>query len=1004
MLFAISALWRPRSLLFAAATLGLSLVMNATPSSAFVDLNANRIDDRIEDVHEIGWTAAFVDRDPSRRMRIGVENPASVVYAIYVGYDHKPNAADEAALAASGVAMVWPFASVDYIESRASWQQIQLIAALPGVTQVEAVPVDYVENHYGSRVVRARDSRGLGKSENYVLFPSVRGNLGIDGTGIVIAILDTGVNDDVDQFNASYPGHESVHGKFLGGGEFFCGQPACVTPLNGSTNPQDHGAEASSYHATHVAGTAMGTGGPDGFFAGVATGARLVDCKVLSDAGASVGGSNRGLDWVIANKNTLWAGLPSGSIWQGIDVVSMSLGSTECAGGSGTSTGAGSTLVNAAVRAGLVVVIATGNDGATECIASPAAADSSVAVGASEHYLTLDRSDDKVASFSNEGPRDTDGDADHFDEMKPSVVAPGAGIISAFGDPTSDGSAYQKLSGTSMATPHVSGVVALVLQANPSLTPMQVRSILQNTAEHNVPTTKAAGDRGQDPFGLDANYDPSCGWGLVDAYAAVKEALNSSSGVQVVQIRAVALPQNGRIDVKWITQREYPFLGFNLYRAPDVGDAPGTFVKLNSLLIPPSPAGDPNIEGDDNRTPYLYQDSDASLTVGQTYWYQVEWIDLLTGSHVEPPVAVDYGQLARVATAYYSIVHNAVDNDLLVRVGSDLDYEPGNLGDANYEVLGPGQSKEDSSRVLLNSAIPPNTGTSTVGTIEHFWSLGFIQGSGAEPYLPPSMSRPWFLYVKDAGFINRTGRVSSFSMFVNDSPGSASGTTYVTDHQPMPQPTGEFGLAPAILWIPEQQPVAAAVAAFRAEPEDGAVRLTLELARAEDGTSAQVYRGMTDDFESRTPLLSQPRAFQGSEFVYLDNTVEPGATYYYWVELMQPDASTILSGPVAATPGGPSISFVALPRPNPVTGTGAVFEYAIGVDVGSRGAAEVSLKLHDVAGRVVRTLKEGPESVGFHRVEWNAADEHGARVPAGIYYLQFRAGSLTRNLKVAVVQ
>src|SRR5439155_15969938 len=257
-------------------------------------------------------------------------------------------------------------------------------------------------------------------------------------------------------------------------------------------------------------------------------------------------------------------------------------------GGSGTSTGAGSELINTAVDAGLVVVIASGNDSAVECISSPAAADKSIAVGASEHYRTLDRSDDKVSSFSNEGPRDDDGDADHFDEMKPSIVAPGAGIISAFGDPTTDGTAYQQLSGTSMATPCASGCVALVLQANPSLTPLQVRSILQNTAEHNIPTTKASGDRGQDPFHLDANYDPSCGWGLVDAYAACKEALNSTSAVQVVQIRPIADLAQSRIDVQWITQREYPFQGFNVYRAPDVAGAPGGFTQLNSTLVAPT--------------------------------------------------------------------------------------------------------------------------------------------------------------------------------------------------------------------------------------------------------------------------------------------------------------------------------------------------------------------------------------------------------------------------------
>lgn len=284
----------------------LALAWSAPPASAYVDVNANKIDDRIDAVAASGWNFAFVNQDPARRMRIGVENPGNVLYAIYVGYDHHPNAADESALSATGVSMVWPFRNIPYIESRATLLQIQVITALPGVTRVEAVPVDYASNHYGSRVVRARDSHGLTKAENGVLFPSVREQLGLDGTGIVIAILDTGVNDDTDSVNPGYPGHESLNGKFLGGGEFWCGQEICSTPANGSANPQDHGGEASSYHATHVAGSAMGTGGLGGFFAGVAPGARLVDCKVLSDAGASVGGSTRGLDWVISNRNTPW--------------------------------------------------------------------------------------------------------------------------------------------------------------------------------------------------------------------------------------------------------------------------------------------------------------------------------------------------------------------------------------------------------------------------------------------------------------------------------------------------------------------------------------------------------------------------------------------------------------------------------------------------------------------------------------------------------------------------
>ena len=164
------------SLVLGIGLAGLSAL--ASPAYAYVDLNGNAIDDRIDAVHAQGWNAAFVNGDPAQRMRIGVENPANVLFAVYVAYDHPPTAVDRAALAATGVTMVWPFVNIPTIESRATYAQIDVIRALPGVTRVEAVPVDYALNHYGSRVVRARDSRGLAASENFVLFPSARTNLG----------------------------------------------------------------------------------------------------------------------------------------------------------------------------------------------------------------------------------------------------------------------------------------------------------------------------------------------------------------------------------------------------------------------------------------------------------------------------------------------------------------------------------------------------------------------------------------------------------------------------------------------------------------------------------------------------------------------------------------------------------------------------------------------------------------------------------------------------------
>jgi serine protease AprX len=153
-----------------------------------------------------------------------------------------------------------------------------------------------------------------------------------------------------------------------------------------------------------------------------------------------------------------------------------------------------------AVDAGIVVVAAAGNfgrgaAGGTEYggITAPGNAPWVLTVGASSHMGTVDRSDDVIAPFSSRGPSAIDG------SIKPDIVAPGVGIQS-IADPSSVlfganprsriwgtidtvSPPYLSLSGTSMASPVVAATVALMLQANPSLTPDSVKSILQFTAE-----------------------------------------------------------------------------------------------------------------------------------------------------------------------------------------------------------------------------------------------------------------------------------------------------------------------------------------------------------------------------------------------------------------------------------------------------------------------------------------------------------------------------------------
>jgi serine protease AprX len=296
----------------------------------------------------------------------------------------------------------------------------------------------------------------------------VRQQYGFTGAGIGVAVIDSGITG----WHADLVGSNAQQ-RVAGWMDF----------VNGRTSPYD-----DLGHGTHVAGIIGGSGLSSlGRHAGVAPGVRLVGLKVLDHRGLGViSDVIAAIEYAVANR-----------VKHNIRVINMSVGAAV------TSSYHVDPLALAARRAvesGIVVVAAAGNRGRDADgrviyggIAAPGNAPWVLTVGASSTEGTASRADDTMAGYSSRGPTPVDFQA------KPDLVAPGTGVVS-LSDPASafyvsksqflvsgwlPGSykPYLSLSGTSMAAPVVSGTVALMLQANPSLTPNLVKAILQYTAE-----------------------------------------------------------------------------------------------------------------------------------------------------------------------------------------------------------------------------------------------------------------------------------------------------------------------------------------------------------------------------------------------------------------------------------------------------------------------------------------------------------------------------------------
>ncbi len=303
----------------------------------------------------------------------------------------------------------------------------------------------------------------------------------LTGQGITIGIIDTGV----DYTHEDLGGCFGAGCKVIGGWDF----------VNNDNDPMD-----DMGHGTHVAATAAG----NGILKGVAPDANIVAYKVL---GADGSGS---FSWIISAIERSVDPNQDGDFSDHLDIISLSLG-ISCKlyfGGFSDFCGPNdpqSIAIDNAVDAGVIAIVAAGNDGlfgdGSGTIGSPGTARKAITVGAADKI-------DDIASFSSRGPVIWESGA----IIKPDVVAPGVNICAAgrfFIDPSGQDivdnfrcldNEHITISGTSMATPHVSGAAALIKQAHPYWSPEEVKNSLKGTAVDLNEATTIQGDGKIDVF------------------------------------------------------------------------------------------------------------------------------------------------------------------------------------------------------------------------------------------------------------------------------------------------------------------------------------------------------------------------------------------------------------------------------------------------------------------------------------------------------------------------
>jgi len=322
---------------------------------------------------------------------------------------------------------------IDALAGRVPVDQLLTLRDLPGVVMIELDGILTIANN------DARIGHGVD-----VAFAET----GYDGSGTTVAIIDTGLDGNHSSLDDQDDDPTTYDPKILG---FY---DAVNNP--GNTNGTDYPYDDQG-HGSHCGGTTAGTGAPTYEHPGMAPQAHLVGVKVLDSGGSgSFAGVMAGMQWTIDTMHQY-----------NTRIASMSLGGPGVIEWTSSEEDSVNRQANEMVRAGIALYIAAGNNAVSAQIGTPGSAEDVITVGA------LDK-DTSIAVYSSQGPTEEG-------RIKPNIAYMGSSIMSVA---YNTGDQYTAMSGTSMATPGAAGVGALMLQANPDLSPFDIRNIMQETATY----------------------------------------------------------------------------------------------------------------------------------------------------------------------------------------------------------------------------------------------------------------------------------------------------------------------------------------------------------------------------------------------------------------------------------------------------------------------------------------------------------------------------------------